>query len=171
MFCAWSRPLVFCLPVEFDAGCFRNLCKRFGLRRLYEPSRTERSREERYVELVIAQPQRGHSEPEADAQVVPQLEHVLVQQLPRALPDTVPQAHVPPAAVVVEGEDPSAHLKAQDDCGNNGKLKNSSQTFSANSSQGGTSQKPYVGTMMSTSAITLRTTVMQMVISKVQAPM
>ena len=31
---------------------------------------------------------------------------------------------------------------AQDDCGNSGRLKNSSQTFSANSSAGGIWQKP-----------------------------
>ena len=66
---------------------------------------------------------------------------------------------------------PPTSSKAQEDWGNRGSEKNSSQTFSANSSQGGASQKPYVGTMMSTSASTFRTMVTQMVISKVQLPM
>ena len=128
---------------------------------------------------VIVQPQRGQSAPVPDRQVVPQLEQVLAvapfAAQPQVRPgDAQPQATVPPeAVVVVQLPFPSSQScsKAQEDWGKSGSEKNSSQTFSANSSQGGASQKPYVGTRMSTSASTFRTTVTQMVISKVQLPM
>ena len=56
---------------------------------------------------------------------------------------------------------------AQGFCGKMGREKNSSHTFSANSSHGGTEQKPKEGMSISTSAITLRITVTQMVSSNV----
>ena len=87
----------------------------------------------------MVQPQRGQREV-FPAQVVPQDEQVLVQ-LPQVaprlftqLPSCVVQAQVLAAAAV--------SLSAQAEGGNKGKLKNSSQTFSANSSQGGILQKP-----------------------------
>ena len=56
---------------------------------------------------------------------------------------------------------------AQGFCGKMGREKNSSQTFSANSSQGGTEQNPKDGMSISTSAMTFRITVTQMVSSNV----
>ena len=85
----------------------------------------------------MVQPQRGQREV-FPAQVVPQDEQVLVQ-LPQVaprlftqLPSCVEQAQVLAAAA----------LSAQAEGGNKGSEKNSSQTFSANSSQGGILQKP-----------------------------
>ena len=87
----------------------------------------------------MVQPQRGQREV-FPAQVVPQDEQVLVQ-LPQVaprlftqLPSCVVQAQVLAAAAV--------SLSAQAEGGKSGRLKNSSQTFSANSSQGGMLQKP-----------------------------
>ena len=89
----------------------------------------------------MAQPQRGQVVA-LPRQVVPQEEQVLVaQEEPRLLtqapqpvlqPELQPQGRLAAATV----------LSGQADCGNRGRLKNSSHTFSANSSQGGTEQKP-----------------------------
>jgi len=95
--------------------------------------------------LVIVRPQRGQMVL-LPAQVVPQLEQVLTQQPA----DTVVPGqtvllplNILVAAVPFEAADaPATVSNAQLDCGNNGRLKNSSQTASANSSQGGISQKP-----------------------------
>ena len=92
---------------------------------------------------VMVLPQRGHMEP-PEAQVVPQLEQVLTrQQVPAEL--AVGQETEPPDEVLTtDAEAFSGHtsVKAQDDWGKSGSEKNSSHTDSANSSQGGTSQKP-----------------------------
>ena len=87
----------------------------------------------------MALPQRGQL-PEQEAQVVPQEEQVL-QVAPRLftqLPFHVVQGQeaLPTAA------DAELLSVVQADCGNSGRLKNSSHTFSANSSQGGMEQKP-----------------------------
>ena len=95
------------------------------------------------MERVIAQPQRGQVVA-VPAQVVPHEEQVLVPQLaPRLFTqfDAQPEPHVPqpqeaPATAV------APLLSGQLGLGNSGRLKNSSHTFSANSSQGGISQKP-----------------------------
>ena len=88
---------------------------------------------------VIAQPQRGHCVA-VPAQVVPQEEQVLVQleQLPQGRPSPLVQAllHEQPAfALTVVASSHAAF-------GKSGREKNSSHTFSANSSQGGTEQNP-----------------------------
>ena len=97
----------------------------------------------------MAQPQRGQVVA-LPAQVVPQEEQVLVQVAPMPLMQEQPQLLLQPLlqlllqpllqlpfrpAALAEGS-------GQADCGNSGRLKNSSHTFSANSSQGGISQKP-----------------------------
>ena len=85
-------------------------------------------------------PHRGQSALSAP-QVVPQLEQVLTP------PTQVPQVLTPateepfPLLVVQIGVAPVSML-AQLRRGYSGSEKNSSQTFSANSSQGGISQKP-----------------------------
>jgi len=94
------------------------------------------------VVCVMALPQRGHWA-EDPAQVVPQEEQVLqeVQLWPRLLmqePLYMEQLQEPFDA---PPELPVFSF-VQADCGNSGSEKNSSQTFSANSSQGGTAQKP-----------------------------
>ena len=91
-------------------------------------------------------PHRGQMLP-PEAQVVPQLEQVLTRQpQPRLLPAVVfwqPQPVVVPAVeAVVSAVTAEASLKAQEDWGNSGSEKNTSHTDSANSSQGGISQKP-----------------------------
>ena len=82
------------------------------------------------MERVIVRPQRGHwvAQP---AQVVPQDEQVLHD------PPRLPVQDAPHEEQLAE-----ASLGGQLDCGNSGRLKNSSHTFSANSSHGGTEQKP-----------------------------
>lgn len=92
----------------------------------------------------MALPQRGHWEAEP-AQAVPQAEQVeqplqlwprLLMQAPLymvQLQEAAEAPALPPEAVC---------SAAQADCGKRGREKNSSQTFSANSSQGGTAQKP-----------------------------
>lgn len=132
----------------------------------------------RQLTPVIVHPQRGQSAPVPERQVVPQFEQVQAEARV-AHPQfregaALPQGTLPPVAEVATAPfAPLSHTfsNAQDDCGNSGRLKNSSHTFSANSSAGGMSQKPYVGIMMSTSASTFKTTVTQTVISKVQFPM
>ena len=102
------------------------------------------ARHERYIVVwVMALPQRGHWEAEP-AQVVPQEEQVLqpVQLWPMELmqvPLYMLQLQEAPAMVpfVLPAE---AVSEVQADCGNSGSEKNSSHTFSANSSQGGTAQ-------------------------------
>ena len=88
---------------------------------------------------VIAQPQRGHCVAAA-AQAVPQEEQVLVQleQLPQARPSpfTQERPHEPPVFALALVD--SSHA----DFGKSGREKNSSHTFSENSSHGGTEQKP-----------------------------
>ena len=83
----------------------------------------------------MVQPQRGQREV-FPAQVVPQDEQVLVQ-----LPQVAPRLFTQLPSWVVQVEQVAA-LSAQAEGGNKGKLKNSSHTFSANSSQGGMLQKP-----------------------------
>ena len=94
---------------------------------------------------VMALPQRGHWEDEP-AQVVPQEEQVLhpVQLWPRLLMQVPLYREQLQAEAAVPLELPFAEAvsAAQADCGNSGSEKNSSHTFSANSSQGGTAQKP-----------------------------
>ena len=75
----------------------------------------------------MAQPQRGQEE-QLPPHTVPQEEQVLQPQQP--------------AAVAVEPFPFETPRAAGDCCGNRGSEKNSSQTFSANSSAGGISQKP-----------------------------
>ena len=106
---------------------------------------TQSGRGSHQLMLVIVRPQRGQMEL-LPAQVVPQLEQVLTQWLAETV---VPgQTVLAPlnmlvAAVPLEdAEAPATGSNAQLDCGNNGRLKNSSHTASANSSQGGISQKP-----------------------------
>ena len=102
--------------------------------------------------VVIALPQRGQ-EDDAPAQVVPQLEQVEQVELrqPRfvmqPLWQFVQEDHVVlPFDAVFTAAVPFAHsqplivVNAADCCGNSGREKNSSHTFSANSSQGGISQ-------------------------------
>lgn len=86
----------------------------------------------------MVEPQRGQMEPE-DWQVVPQLEQVHTGQTFEGLVDG--QQVVWPLNMVV-ALTLCASSQAQLDCGNSGKLKNSSHTASANSSQGGISQNP-----------------------------
>lgn len=86
----------------------------------------------------MVQPQRGQREV-FPAQVVPQDEQVLVQ-LPQVAPRLFTQ--LPSWVVQVEQVAAAAALSAQAEGGNKGSEKNSSQTFSANSSQGGILQKP-----------------------------
>lgn len=85
----------------------------------------------------MVQPQRGQREV-FPAQVVPQDEQVLVQ-LPQVAPRLFTQL---PSCVVQAQVLAAAALSAQAEGGNKGSEKNSSQTFSANSSQGGILQKP-----------------------------
>ena len=88
-------------------------------------------------------PQRGQLLPPV-AQVVPQLEQVQTLQR-EAEPFAEGQLTQPPEAVeTVDADAVSAQTSsnAQEDWGNSGSEKNSSQTDSANSSQGGISQKP-----------------------------
>ena len=80
----------------------------------------------------MAHPQRGQVLT-APAQEVPQEEQVLVQAAPRLLT----QEEQADAAALF---DPV--LSGQLGFGNSGRLKNSSHTFSANSSQGGTEHMP-----------------------------
>lgn len=90
----------------------------------------------------MALPQRGHCE-EQEAQVVPQEEQVeqlwprLFTQEPLYMVQLQDEALPFPPALP-----PFAVSEAQADCGKSGREKNSSQTFSANSSQGGMAQKP-----------------------------
>ena len=86
-------------------------------------------------------PQRGHMEPPV-AQVVPQLEQVDTRQ--QVLVFAGGQVTLLPDAEVATTPFPSSHTfwNAQEDWGNSGSEKNSSQTLSANSSQGGIGQKP-----------------------------
>ena len=110
----------------------------------------------------MAQPQRGQVVA-LPAQVVPQEEQVLVAQVaPRLLTQEEQPEHP------LEAVEP--FLSGQFCFGNSGRLKNSSQTFSANSSQGGTAHTPYDGTIISTSATTLRMTVTQMVMRNWPSP-
>ena len=96
------------------------------------------------LSAVIALPQRGQLPP-PDAQVVPQLEQVQTLHL-RSLRFAAGQLTLLPVdaaaetAAAVSPEHTSSN--AQEDWGNSGREKNSSQTDSANSSQGGISQKP-----------------------------
>ena len=91
-------------------------------------------------------PQRGHSDEEQPAQVVPQLQQVLhTCWQPRLF--TQPQFALAVVAVlvaVVPVAVPFEQLqicwKEALCCGNSGREKNSSHTFSANSSHGGISQ-------------------------------
>ena len=85
----------------------------------------------------MVQPQRGQREV-FPAQVVPQDEQVLVQ-LPQVAPRLFTQL---PSWVVQVEQVAAAALSAQAEGGKSGSEKNSSQTFSANSSQGGMLQKP-----------------------------
>ena len=93
----------------------------------------------------MTEPQRGQLEPVA-WQVVPQLEQVETDPtLPQQpLVGLVPgQGTVWPLNMfVVLLDAPATVSKAQLERGNKGSEKNSSHTASANSSQGGTSQKP-----------------------------
>ena len=93
----------------------------------------------RQVVRVIAQPQRGHCVA-VPAQVVPQEEQVLVQleQLPHARPRPFTQERLHEQPVFALAVVDSSHA----DFGKSGRENNSSHTFSANSSQGGTEQKP-----------------------------
>ena len=100
----------------------------------------------RQLSTVMVLPQRGHIEP-PEAQVVPQLEQVLTLQQVLPFAFFAGQLTQPPAAAVVVPEGVAVSsgqtsVKAQEDCGNSGSEKNSSQTDSANSSQGGAWQKP-----------------------------
>ena len=96
---------------------------------------------------VMALPQRGHWEAEP-AQAVPQEEQVeQVEQPPQLWPRPLMQAPLYMVQLQAEAEPAALPLEAalsaaQADCGKRGREKNSSQTFSANSSQGGTAQKP-----------------------------
>lgn len=89
-------------------------------------------------------PQRGQREFLVDAHVVPQFEQVQQPLIGVVVPQVTQPW--PTAEVVVEVDVLLLHgptsSKAQEDCGNRGRLKNSSQTFSANSSQGGIWQNP-----------------------------
>jgi len=95
----------------------------------------------------MTEPQRGQLEPVA-WQVVPQLEQVDTDptQVPQPLTGLVPgQVTVWPLNMFVVPfplETPATVSKAQLERGKRGSEKNSSHTASANSSQGGTSQKP-----------------------------
>ena len=94
------------------------------------------------VVRVMALPQRGHWA-EQEAQVVPQAEQV-EQLWPRLL------TQEPLYMVQLQDEEaapfpfalPPADSEVQADCGKRGSEKNSSHTFSANSSHGGMAQKP-----------------------------
>ena len=88
----------------------------------------------------MADPHRGQLLPFV-AQVVPQLEQVLIRA---AGPVAILIPLVPAGQMGVPAPGPVLHtsVKAQEDWGNRGREKNSSQTDSANSSQGGISQKP-----------------------------
>ena len=77
----------------------------------------------------------------------------------------VPQ--VPQVLQVLQAQAGRFAGSAQGFCGKMGREKNSTQTFSANSSQGGTEQNPKDGMSISTSAMTFRITVTQMVSSNV----
>ena len=98
------------------------------------------------VDRVMAQPQRGQVVA-LPRQVVPQEEQVLAAQV---APVLLTQVGVQPVLqpLLQLGLQPQPRLAAatvlsgQADWGNRGRLKNSSHTFSANSSQGGTEQKP-----------------------------
>ena len=94
---------------------------------------------------VMALPQRGHWAADP-AQVVPQEEQVLQEEQLWPMPVMQEPLYMvqlqAEAALPLELELPLAVSAAQADCGNSGSEKNSSQTFSANSSQGGTAQKP-----------------------------
>lgn len=87
----------------------------------------------------MALPQRGHW-PEQPAQVVPQEEQV-EQVCPRELTqEPLYMVQLQEEAAAEEAEEACSAVQA--DCGNSGSEKNSSHTFSANSSQGGMAQKP-----------------------------
>ena len=86
----------------------------------------------------MALPQRGQRVLRVPAQVVPQLEQVLQPQAVRFAPAADAAVPQPPEA---QAHSPTDSV-AQEDWGNKGNEKNSSQTFSANSSAGGTWQKP-----------------------------
>ena len=89
--------------------------------------------------LVMVEPQRGQMLPPL-AQVVPQLEQVHTES--EGFVDgqftLVPLNMVVVPLLVAD----STASNAQLDCGKSGRLKNSSQTDSANSSAGGIWQKP-----------------------------
>lgn len=94
----------------------------------------------RQLTVVMVLPQRGQRVLRVPAQVVPQLEQVLqppdvVVRFAPAVDAAAPQ---PPD---VQVHSPTVSV-AQEDWGNKGSEKNSSHTFSANSSAGGTWQKP-----------------------------
>lgn len=88
----------------------------------------------------MAEPQRGQLEPEA-WQVVPQFEQVESTGAQHPLVGLVPGQGMVWLLNILPVAPPTLS-NAQLDCGNSGSEKNSSQTASANSSQGGTSQKP-----------------------------
>ena len=97
-----------------------------------------------YIVRVIALPQRGQLV-WLEAQVVPQEEQV-EQTEPDEQLWPMPFTHAPLYIEQLQAEpfDEAEELWscAQADCGNSGSEKNSSQTFSANSSHGGIGQKP-----------------------------
>ena len=100
---------------------------------------------QRVVFWVMALPQRGHWAV-LPAQVVPQEEQV--EQPVQLCPRLFTQVPLYMVQLQEAAEEPFEELAAevfsaaQADCGNSGSEKNSSQTFSANSSQGGIGQKP-----------------------------
>jgi len=85
----------------------------------------------------MAQPQRGQVVA-LPTQVVPQEEQVLVAQVAPRPFTQLPHEEQPEAGV----EPFDGLLSGQLGFGNSGRLKNSSHTFSANSSQGGTAHMP-----------------------------
>ena len=90
---------------------------------------------------VVAQPQRGQVVP-PEAHTVPQWEQV--RRVPQVVQLQALQLlqDAPPVLPLGVGQMVLASLMQPVDCGNNGREKNSSHTFSANSSQGGISQNP-----------------------------
>lgn len=96
------------------------------------------------LRVVMALPQRGQIEPPV-AQVVPQWEQVLTrQEQDEELGFAGGQDAQPPLETETAPLEllQSTSSKAQEDWGKRGREKNSSHTDSANSSQGGISQKP-----------------------------
>jgi len=92
----------------------------------------------RQVVVVIVFPQRGQEE-QVPAQVVPQEEQV---EQPQLAPRLFTQPHVAAVVFAVAAVVFAAAALHAQDCGNSGREKNSSHTFSANSSLGGIWQKP-----------------------------